>query len=494
MAINYFIIKNLSVVIFIFLTLIMINVNAETYEEFKKRLLKKQQNQTQQFNDFQSAQNKAFYGYLKQQWEDFQVSQGKPEDSNPKPVEIPKIKISKKPVPLKIIRPNPQPNKFQPPPPPVVQKPTKITSYPIKVSFFSNPVHWQGDAKWQKWRQTHIHRLSNNSIADYWKAFSALNSTLILKQLNKTSQQLNLNDWGKIKLLSDFGRTLNLSDNQTLLTLWALLNKDGYDVRIGYHNNSAYLLYHSKQRLYSLPYFKFNNKRYYLYSLQNTKTKKIKSYKGNLNASPKALNLQLVHPPMLIAQKAKKHNLSMQWKDTKYEFSIPIYKSEISYLNTLPQQQLKNYFKFTPSKHISKSILPALRLATNKMPAIEKVNFLLRFVQTAFPYATDDQQFNYENYLLPDETFYYPASDCEDRSILFAWLITQLTPYQVIALDYPGHIATAVALPEEITPSGKKYIFQGKKFTVTDPTYINSSIGMEMPQFKNTTPEFIAIN
>ena len=46
------------------------------------------------------------------------------------------------------------------------------------------------------------------------------------------------------------------------------------------------------------------------------------------------------------------------------------------------------------------------------------VNRLLRFVQTAFEYKTDEDQFNTENYLFPLETLHYPYSDCEDRSAL----------------------------------------------------------------------------
>jgi len=119
----------------------------------------------------------------------------------------------------------------------------------------------------------------------------------------------------------------------------------------------------------------------------------------------------------------------------------------------------------------------------------QAVNFLLRFVQTSLKYETDEQQFGEENYLFPEETLFYPYSDCEDRAILFAWLVESLLGLQVIGLDYPGHVAAAVHFNE--TVSGDSVSYQGKRYVVTDPTYTNASAGMTMPDFKKFKPTVI---
>jgi hypothetical protein len=119
----------------------------------------------------------------------------------------------------------------------------------------------------------------------------------------------------------------------------------------------------------------------------------------------------------------------------------------------------------------------------------QAVNFLLRFVQTSLKYQTDEQQFGEENYLFPEETLFYPYSDCEDRAVLFAWLVQSLLGLQVVGLDYPGHVAAAVHFNE--TVSGDSVDYQGKRYVVTDPTYINASAGMTMPDFKNFRPTVI---
>lgn len=121
----------------------------------------------------------------------------------------------------------------------------------------------------------------------------------------------------------------------------------------------------------------------------------------------------------------------------------------------------------------------------------QTVNLLLCFVQTAFSYQVDDQQFGREKFLFPEETLFYPYSDCEDRSILFAYLVRELLGLEVIGLDYPGHVATAVRFSEEVP--GDFVLCQGRKYTVCDPTYINATLGMGMPQFRGVDPQVILI-
>jgi hypothetical protein len=110
-------------------------------------------------------------------------------------------------------------------------------------------------------------------------------------------------------------------------------------------------------------------------------------------------------------------------------------------------------------------------------------------VQTAFEYKTDPEQFGREKPLFPDETLFYPFSDCEDRAILFAYLVRHMLGLDVVALDYPGHIATAVMFSTDI--AGDSIVFHGKKYIICDPTYVNADVGASMPEFKNVKPNVI---
>ena len=101
-------------------------------------------------------------------------------------------------------------------------------------------------------------------------------------------------------------------------------------------------------------------------------------------------------------------------------------------------------------------------------------------------------QFDREKFLFPEETIFYPYSDCEDRSIIFAFLVTRLLGLEVVGLDYPGHIATAVLFTGDV--DGDSVVYKNKKHIICDPTYINANYGECMPQFKNVSPEIIPVD
>ena len=92
---------------------------------------------------------------------------------------------------------------------------------------------------------------------------------------------------------------------------------------------------------------------------------------------------------------------------------------------------------------------------------------------------------------MPEETLYYPASDCEDRAILFSYLVKNLLGLKIIALDYPGHIATAVKFSANINGDAVEY--NGQRYVICDPTYINADAGMSMPEYKGVAPEVIKL-
>ena len=85
--------------------------------------------------------------------------------------------------------------------------------------------------------------------------------------------------------------------------------------------------------------------------------------------------------------------------------------------------------------------------------------------------------------------FYYPYCDCEDRAVLYSYLVRNLLKLDVVLLDYPNHIATAVCFNENV--SGDFVTVEGKKYIVCDPTYIGASIGKAMPQFKRVAAKVL---
>ena len=144
------------------------------------------------------------------------------------------------------------------------------------------------------------------------------------------------------------------------------------------------------------------------------------------------------------------------------------------------------YSKASLSDLAKESLYPVLRKAIAGKTQAQAANILIDFVQTGFEYATDQQQFGYERPLYPDEALYYPFCDCEDRSILFACLVRELMGLDVVFLDYPEHLATAVHFTENV--NGDYLVLEGNRYIVCDPTYIGAEIGMSMPKMRKYNP------
>lgn len=155
-----------------------------------------------------------------------------------------------------------------------------------------------------------------------------------------------------------------------------------------------------------------------------------------------------------------------------------------------PQRDLAIHYKAPMSEELRSSLYQQLKKAVEGKSQKDAANLLLNFVQTAFQYKTDGEQFGYEKPNFPDETFYYPYCDCEDRAMLCSVLVRDLVGLETVLLDYPNHVATAVRFTEQIT--GDAVVLHGNtKYLICDPTYICASIGTCMEQYKDIRPEVI---
>ncbi|MDH5484948.1 MAG: hypothetical protein OEY43_06880 [Gammaproteobacteria bacterium] len=464
------------------------------------------------YGQYRDAQDKAFTEFLRLQWKEMKVYQGLQRDRAPKPVRMPVVKI---PVPAvadkpgKIIGKAPPVTIMRPPLREPVEIIPAVDSIPepvlsvmpetgkkidnqssLKIIFFGHALEFGYDGKS---RQSLDRRPDKSSISEYWSGLSKTDYQPLLKQLQDRHVELGLNDWSYIylvKVLSD--KIYGGQQNEKILFSWFVLSKLGYQVRVGYDEQRVYLLAASKHIIYASKYFNFDGDRYYVLQLDNkiTMPGNIYTYSGHYPAAAKALDMRLIRP-LKTRPELQVRQLEFTFRKEKYSVSVDYDVNTVAFMNTYPQLDIGLYFETPVYKQTSSAILSQLQRLIEGLAEEEAVNLLLRFVQTAFSYQTDQQQFGQENYLFIEETVSYPYSDCEDRSILFAWLVRQLLGLDVVGLDYPGHIATAVNLKTAV--KGDAVMYNGKKYIVADPTYINAGLGMSMPAYKKSTPKIIRI-
>ena len=142
-------------------------------------------------------------------------------------------------------------------------------------------------------------------------------------------------------------------------------------------------------------------------------------------------------------------------------------------------------------ERVKSQLYPNKKKKIKGLNQLEAVNKLLNWVQTAFVYEYDDKVWGHDRAFFAEETLYYPYCDCEDRAILFTRLIRDLLGLQTILVYYPGHLASAVSFTDEV--SGDYILLKGKRFIITDPTYIGAPVGKTMPDMNNSQANVILL-
>jgi len=493
-------------------------LGANEYQEWLKA-------QSKQYTQYKKTMDEEFSDMLKKDWEAFKAMSNPTPYKKPKPVALPKVKKEvkvskkeiknspivklkptiKKPIPKKDIQ---KPTIKKPVPKqivhkPIVKKPNTTVFVPpvkldkpkilknfkrVKFDFYSSAVSIQYDIK----SAFYLGKINKRVIAKYWDIMSQTQYKKLVSQINKISDNLNLNDWAKYQLIHKLGNKIYHDDNIANLFTWFVLVKMKYDTKVGYSQNKIYLLSTIKHKLFQISFFNLKKKKYYVLT-PNGKVGKIGSiftYAGDYPKAKEKLSFEM-KKELKFYNNIKQKNLKFKYDGKKYSINSKYSSDLIQFYKTFPQSDYNVYFETKNSTPLNSTILVKLTPLLKGKSEIEAVNLLLRFVQTSFKYKTDQKQFDYEKVMFPEETIFYPYSDCEDRSIMFSYLVKNILGLDVVGVKYSDHLATAVAFSSNV--SGSSFTYKNKKYTISDPTYINANVGMAMPKYRDSKFEIISL-
>ena len=331
-----------------------------------------------------------------------------------------------------------------------------------------------------------IGNMRENAIADAYEAMCKADYKVLVDDCRKVKKELNLNDWGIFLFVREASKTLCTDENAAVVMQQFLLNELGYKSKMARRadRNQMLLFVAADCQVYGHPYFTKDGLNYY-----NLTSNESCQFYMCQEDSPKAkskLNMQVNHAPALNAGMV---NSVHKNRSGSVAVSVDVPKSLMEFYGSMPQCDYSVYVNAEVNPSVASKVLSTLAPLVNGKSEAEAANLLINFVQTGFQYATDQEQFGYEKPFFVEELFYYPYCDCEDRSVLYSYLVRNLLKLDVVLLDYPNHIATAVCFNENV--SGDFVTVGGKKYVVCDPTYIGASIGKAMPQFKNVAAKVL---
>lgn len=466
----------------------------KSFQEFRKGLLSDYKNFRQRLLD-------QYADFLNGEWHEYESLKGEVRDNTPKPRKVPSVKPetpvsknekpaqkpkpstgaspAKKPVPADNGIPGELSKPLQP------ENPDSDTNEEV-FSFYGLPVTLP------KVEYNIKHRLSSPSdYAQSWKSLANDDvADRVLPYLKKEKERMNLNDYLLFRLVESYADSKFPDADPSArfsLTHYLLANL-GYDVRIAATSSGTpLLLLPFKEKIYARTYMMLDGERYYAfppddYDLNRMAGEGIMTCKlpsdGNLGDK-----FELRLSELRIPEKPK----SFRFEYGPITLEGEVNENLMPILYKYPQMPIEDFAVSEISPKLRKDLASQMKSQLAALNGDEKVEALLKFMHNVFEYSTDEDFHGFEKPYFLEETLFYPKNDCEDRAIFYTWFLWNALGREAQLITFPGHESATVVMENPI--DGTSYSYDGKRFYVSDPTYIGSKTGMVMPTYRGLQPE-----
>lgn len=477
------------------------NLQAE-YEAFKKQTL-------QEYNDFRSRINKEYADFVRKTWEEYRGIKPVP---LPKEDELPPIVIDeeekkkeKEDTPVVIDEvidipiPSPQPKPISP-----LEEQPQPLDQTFKFEIYGTSISVRLSEK-HKFR---IKDLQLETIAKQWEELASIKYNNVVKDCLDARTRHKLCDWAYLRMLDEMCSSfLGKSTNEAELLKAFIYCQSGYQMRLAMANNRLYMLYASQHFMFDKGYWNVDGTYYYA---DNCDAEQIQICEASF-PHEKALSLYIPNEQTLSTLSTDSRTI--QSSDINWlKASVSENKNLMDFCTDYPTSCIGEnfmtrwamYANMPLSSYAKRQLYPQLKNIFSQIKAsLEQhgvdqrnlisacVDALCHWIQTGFIYEYDDKEWGHDRAFFADETLYYPYCDCEDRSILLTRLVRDLFGLKCALVYYPGHLATAIALGEDII--GDFIRINGIKYLICDPTYIGAPIGMTMPGMDNKSAKVIVL-
>lgn len=464
----------------------------EDFEAIKARMQSNfnsfQRQARDDFDAFRRKANEDYARFLEQAWQQMDAMSPIPAPQQPKPTKVPPHVVttpSSTPLDLESIAPAAIAQDIDDSP--EIQISAEMETMDEEVDFYSTKVVMRVA---QKVSSFVLGNTTEKVVASAWRKLAAGDYDPLLKDCLSQRNKMQLCDWAYIRLCNDAARTtMGNRQNESVMLQAFLLTQSGYRVRMAENNGKLVLLVPFDHTVYNYAFLNIDGEKYYV--LDDNKKGTFRVCQASFPRERTA-SIAIARQPQLAMRATAAKTFGGNGRYPEMKVTLGSNRNLIDFYSQYPiSDAWSSYAQASLSESTKNVLYPALRTHIAGKSKQKAVDMLLDFVQHAFDYKTDQEQFGYERPLFGDESFYYPYNDCEDRSIVFSILVHDLLGLDVVLLHYPGHLATAVDLGNSV--KGDYVNVSGKRFVVCDPTYIGASVGESMPQFKDVKVKIIML-
>ena len=457
------------------------------YEKFSKHA-------KAEYEDYRAQCNAEYVKFLERAWKEYKVlpSIPRPKDEVVPPTIMPRQDKNKKQAKEILIENVVSPILSLPQPKPIspIYENDKVEEKNFSFSYMGTTC----EVRLPKDLNIRMSGCESCMIATIWKqlATNAMDNTI--RDFLALRLKMQLCDWAYLNLIDTFAKAFCGHGNEAVIMAAFIYSQSGYKMRLGRDCEKLYLLYGSKHGIYEKGYIVIEGINYY--PLDD----KVERMEISDFSFPQEQSMSLYienAQKFTIRPSAIRKLASEQYHDVAIDSQVNL--NLIQFYNTYPSSEVNGNFMTcwkmyadTPmDESVSQMLYPDIKNKIEGLSDVQAVNQILNWVQTAFQYEYDDKVWGHDRAFFAEETLYYPYCDCEDRAILFTRLVRDLLGLKCILVYYPGHLASAVCLKQQV--NGDYIYLDGDVYTICDPTYIGAPVGITMPEMDNRSAKVIKL-
>ena len=333
-----------------------------------------------------------------------------------------------------------------------------------------------------------------STVADFawhWKHLDKQDAaTKVLEALKPKIKELGLNDYLTFEFLSAYmdSKFPSAAISPKLSAVHYLLANMGFDARIAVATKigEPIILMPTHQRIYGATDLVINETNYYVL--------------GNRFANIAGSPLATCDLPKVASTSGKKvdmliNGLNFPRKDRPFEVAYDNMRISGSLNENLmpvvyryPQMEMNAYAQSVLDANLRDDLTSQIKTQLEDKENLRAANELLTFVQEGFKYATDGEFHGFEKPYFLEENLFYPKNDCEDRAIFYTYFLWNSLGIDNQLIQFPGHESASISVPDA-NISGTSYVNEGKRYYISDPTYVGSTTGQCMRKYQTTAPQ-----
>ncbi len=341
-----------------------------------------------------------------------------------------------------------------------------LYGYPLKFSF---PLH-------------ELNSTDSNVEREIISIWNSPSSDSFISDLKQTTNRLQMDDMSLLMMMNKITSLFygSSDNNHAIVFKYAILSKMGFDVLLG-KKDCGYTLYaltnfYTENCLFVVK----NNKRYYDLSFNQ---KGIPTAETRINivyntkAKLRPLVMNMIQPPAFKANFTAK-SFHFEYEGFLYFFHVKINQSLVDYYHELPPVNIGSlYLNYGLSEEAKSSLISQLKRSVSTMTVSKGVDFILKFTQFSFEYQSDMDAYGQEKFSFPEETLVNPFADCEDKAMLFAYLINETMGLKTIGIYYKNANHINIAVESWNKKQKGNIVFEDHKYIICEPTGNGFSAG-----------------